>query len=159
MRTRTLIVGYVLVLLVLFGVGFLTIQPATAIEATVNCTPPFLSLEDPPPAEFRVTIKLPTPHKAEDIDPDSIWVEGIIQMKDVPDWPKVTKKFFAFKVDGPSLINWVILSKVGHMAPPPGTKVDVPVTVTGQLYDETPFQGTFEIAVMTEHASPPPPPP
>jgi len=156
MRTRTLIVGYVLVLLVLFGVGFLSIQPATAIEATVGITPPFVSIGDLPDTEFRVTIKLPTPHKPEDIDPDSIWVEGVIQMMDVPDWPKVTKKFFAFKVDGFSLYSH-ITSSLGHITP--GTKTDIDITVTGEFYTGTEdFTGTCTMTLMLNPPEEQPPP-
>jgi len=152
-----------LVSMVVFGLllgGVFTLQTqAQAIEATARCTPFFISLEDPPAEEFRITLTLPKPYKHEDIDPSTILVGGVVQMKDVPDWPKIKKKFFAFKVDGSSLMYYVVLPEIWHMTPPPGAKVDIDVTVTGQLYDETPFEGTFTLTVMTEHASPPPPPP
>ncbi|NIU11962.1 MAG: hypothetical protein GWN81_24645 [Phycisphaerae bacterium] len=78
-------------------------------------------------------------------------------MLDIPDWPKVTKKFFAFKVDGPSLYN-IVWSKAAHMGPSPGEKVDVDATVTGNFFDGTAFQGTCTMTFMVEHLSPPPPP-
>ena len=117
-----------------------------------------VSLEDPPPEYFRITVKLPAPYKAEDIDPSSILVGGIVQMATIPDWPKVTRNFFAFKVDGPSVVNYIIWPMIWHMAPAPGAKVDLPITVTGQLNDGNAFEGTCYITVMTEHASPPPTP-
>lgn len=161
MKPRALTIGYLLALLTLLGAGIIIVtQSPVPINADIRITPPFMSLEDPPPTEFRVTIKLPASsgYDPDDIDPDTILVEGIIQMKVAPDWPKTTKKFFAFNVDGASLVNWVIKPYIGHMAPLPGSKVDVPITVTGQFYDTTDFQGTAEITVHTEHASPPPPP-
>ena len=80
----------------------------------IACTLSMVSLEDPAPQDFRVTIKLPASsgYKPEDIDPATVRVEGIISMKPVPDWPKITKRFFAFKVDGSEVLDWVIWPKI-----------------------------------------------
>ena len=154
---KVLLVSMVIFALLIGGVFTLQTQAQT-IEATARCTPFFISLEDPPAEEFRITLTLPKPYKHEDIDPSTILVGGVVTMKDVPDWPKIKKNFFAFKIDGSSLMYYIVLPEIWHMAPPPGAKVDIDVTVTGQLYDATPFEGTFTLTVMTEHASPPPPP-
>jgi len=153
MKTRTLTIGCLLVLLTLLGVGIVVIQTQTTepIGVTVRLTPFMISEEDPPPEDFRVTISnLPAPYKPEDIVAETVKVEGIISIKPVPDWPKVQKSFFAFKVDGTELVN-SIWPKIWHMAPEPGTKVDVTITVTGQFYDETAFEGTCDMTFMTLH--------
>ena len=160
MKTRTLTIGYLLVLLTLFGVGILVTQTASAIEATAKCTPFFISLEDPILQEFRVTLTLPKPHKPEDINSSTILVGDVVPMKDVPDWPKITKKSFSFKVDGWSLMYGVVLPQIWHMAPPPHTRVDIDITVTGELYSGEAFAGTFTLTVFTEKPeldNPPPP--
>ncbi len=159
MKLRKLIIGYLLVFLTLFGVGILVIQPLAPVAVTVRATPPMVSLEDPPPPEFRVTIKIPASsgYEPEDINASTVRVEGTIEMMIVPDWPKVTKSFFAFRVDGPSLV-WAMKHKLPPHADP-GAKIDVPLTVTGKFNDNQDFAGTFYVTVLTEHASPPPPPP
>jgi len=158
MKTRTIAIGCSLVLLTLLGVAILIVQTLPSVDATVRVLPFMISEEDPAPDLFRVTVSLPksSGYTPADIDPATVRVEGI-PMTTIPDWPKVTKNFFAFKVDGPSLCN-VVWIKVWHMTPLPGEKVDVTITVTGQFYDETAFQGTCQMTFMTLHASPPPPP-
>jgi len=158
MKTRTHTIGYLLVLLTLLGVGILIVQTMASVTATVRITPFLISEEDPAPELYRVTMTLPksSGYKPSDIDPATVLVEGI-PMATIPDWPKVTKNFFAFKVDGPTLTD-IIWGKIWHIGPPPGSKTDVTITVTGQFYDTTTFQGTCQVTFMTLHASPPPPP-
>jgi len=156
---KILLVSMVVFALLMGGVFTLQTQAQT-IEATARCTPFHISLEDPPAEEFRITLKDLQPYKSGDIDPDTILVGGVVGMKGgVPDYPQIKKKFFAFKVIGEQLINWVVLPRIWHMAPAPGTKVDIDVTVTGQFYDGVPFEATFTLTVMTEHTNPPPPSP
>lgn len=161
MKPRNLTIGYALVLLMLLGVGVITIQTASAIGVTADCKPFFISLEDPIPQEFRITLKLPKPYKHEDIDPDSILVGGVVPMKEAPDWPKVKKNFFLFKVDGEQLMYLIVLPQIWHMQISPHTRVDIDVTVTGQLYGGEEFDGTFTLTIFTEkpeYDNPHPPP-
>jgi hypothetical protein len=161
MKTSKVLLISTLIFALLVG-GALTLQTqASVIPADVRCTPFTVSLDDPIPAEFRITIKLPNPYSPEDIDPDSILVGGVVPMKPVPDWPKTTNKFFAFKVDGYQLMYWVVLPQIWHMGVPPKTWVDIDVTVTGQLYSSEAFEGTFTLRVRTENPENPalPPPP
>jgi hypothetical protein len=157
MKTKTIMIGSLLLLITLFAASILVIQTTATVEATVRITPLMLSEEDGAPSEFRVNVKLPASsgYTPADIDPEKVAVEGI-PMKTVEDWPKVTRNFFAFKVDGPSLYN-LIWNKVGHVTP--GIKVNVDVTVTGSFKDSTDdFAGTCTITFMTMHLDPPPPP-
>lgn len=149
MKPRNLTIGCALVILMLLGAGVLAIQTASAIGATADCKPFFISLEDPCPEEFRITIKLPKPYKHEDIDPESIRVGGFDVMKDVPDWPKVKKNFFAFKAEGWKMMDWIVRLGIPHMTPH-GEKVDIDVTVTGLVGGEA-FEGMFTLTVMTMH--------
>lgn len=159
MKTYKVLLISMLALAVLIG-GVFTLQTqASVIQANVRCTPFTLSLIDPTPMEFRLTLSLPKPHKPDDIDGTSILVGGVVGMKLVPDWPKITNKFFAFKIDGEELMYWVILPQLWHMAPPPRTWVDIDITVTGQLYSGEAFEDTFTLRVRTENPENPEPPP
>jgi len=133
----------------LMGGIFTLLTQAESVPADVRCTPFFISLEDPGSEEFRITIKLPKPYKHEDIDPESIRVGGFDVMKDVPDWPKVKKTFFAFKAEGWKMMDWIVRLGIPHMTPH-GERVDIDVTVTGLVGGEA-FEGMFTLRVMTMH--------
>lgn len=161
MKTYKVLLISILAFALLVGGLFTPQTQANTIQADVQCTPFFISLEDPIPQEFRITLKLPKPYKHEDIDPSTILVGGVVPMKEVPDWPKIKKNFFAFKVDGEQLMYWIVLPQIWHMAPPPHTRVDIDVTVTGQLYNGEAFEGTFTLTIFTEkpeYDNPHPPP-
>jgi len=159
MKTYKVLLISILAFALLTG-GLVTLQTqALTIEATAKCTPPRVSLEDPAPGEFKITLTLTNPYKHEDIDPSTLLVGEVVPMKEVEDWPKIKKRYFAFKVDGALMMYWVVMPRIWHMAPPPATWVDIDITVTGQLYDGTPFEGTFTLKVRTESNNPYPPPP
>jgi hypothetical protein len=161
MKTYKVLLISTLAFALLIG-GIFTLQTqASVIQADVRCTPFVLSLDDPTPAEFRITIGLPKPYTPEDIDGSTILVGGLVGMKPVPDWPKITKKFFAFKINGVELMDWVIWPHIWHITPPPQPKtwVDIDITVTGELYSGEAFQGTFTMRVRTENPENPEPPP
>jgi hypothetical protein len=162
MKTIKMILISVIVFGLLIG-GVITLRTLAPepIPVDVTCHPFFISEEDPVPQEFRITLKLPKPYKHEDIDPSTILVEGLVPMKAVPDWPKVKRTFFAFKVDGEQLMYWVVYPRVWHMQPLPHTRVDIDLTVTGSLYTSETFEGTFTLTVFTlkpELNNPHPPP-
>jgi hypothetical protein len=142
-----------LVSMVVFGLligGVFTLQTRADIEATATCIPPRVSLEDPAPESAKITLTLPKKYSHEDIDPSTLLVGGIVPMLEEEGWPKIKKNYFKFKVDGESLMNWVVLPEIWHMTPPPATWVEVDIAVTGTLYDGTPFEGSFTLMVRTE---------
>ena len=139
--------------MVVFGLligGVFTLQTRAQIEATAKCTPPRVSLEDPAPESFKITLTLPNHYSHEDIDPSTLLVGGVVPMMEEEGWPKIKKNYFKFKVDGEQLMYWVVLPQIWHMTPPPATWVDVDITVTGELYDGTPFEGSFTLMLRTE---------
>ncbi len=154
---------HLLVTTVIFGLllgGLLVLQTrANTLQAEASCSPPRYALEDPAPEMFAITLKLPKSYNHEDIDPSTLLVGGVVPMEAEEGWPKIKKNYFKFKVDGQQLVYWVILPQIWHMAPAPATWVDIDLTVTGELYDGTPFQGTFTLPIRTEDTDPPPPPP
>jgi len=132
--------------------GMLTLQvQADIVTAAARCTPQLISLSGPGPNQFHITLELPEPYEPEDIDPNTISVGGACPILPKTNWPKIQKNSFAFKIDGEQLINWVVKPRICHMAPPPGTKVDIEISVTGQFYSGIAFQGVFTLTVMTEH--------
>ncbi len=152
-----------LVTAVIFGLllgGMLVLQTrANTLQAEASCVPPRYALEDPTPESFQITLKLPKPYNHEDIDPSTLLVGGVASMEAEEGWPKIKRNYFKFKVDGQQLVYWCILPQIWHMAPAPATWVDIDITITGQLYDGTPFQGTVTLPIRTEDTDPPPPPP
>jgi len=154
-----------LISMVIFGLllgGLFTLQITAAIvDVTAKCSPPRVSMEDPIPLSHQITLTLPKSYESEDIDPSTLLVGGVVPMLEEEGWPKVKKTTFRFKVDGEQLWFWVVYPQIWHMAPPPATWVDVDITVTGQFYDGTAFEGTFTLLVRTEandnnHGIPPP---
>jgi len=132
--------------------GMLTLQvQADTITATAKCTPLLISLSGPGPNQFHITLELPKSYEPEDINPNTVTVGGTCPILPKTNWPKIQKKSFTFKVDGWCLINGVVKPRICHMAPPPGTKIDIEIPVTGQLYSGRAFQGVFTLTVMTEH--------
>ena len=142
-----------LVSMVIIGLSlgsFLILQSqATTIEATASIAPHRYGLDDPIPMEFRITVRLPNQYNHEDIDPSTLLVGGLVPMKDVPDWPKIKKRGFSFKIDGPSFMDWVVWPRVWHMTPGPREWVPLDITVAGELYDGTQFEGAFTFYVRT----------
>mgnify|MGYP001083486073 FL=1 len=158
MKTFKVLLISMFIFALLMGGLFIVQTQASTIEATAKCVPPRWSLEDPAPESFKITLTLPKPYKHEDIDPSTLLVGEVVPMMEEEGWPKIKKNYFKFKVDGEQLLYWVVLPRIWHMAPPPATWVDIDIAVTGQLYDETPFEGTFTLLVRTESLNPGPPP-
>jgi hypothetical protein len=119
-------------------------------------------MEDPIPEYFTITLSgFPNPYTPEDVDPDTLLVGGIVEMAEIEDWPKTTRKTFRFKVHGDELMYWVVLPDIWHMAYPPHTRVDVDIPVEGQFDGGETFQGTCTLTVFTEkpeYDNPLPPP-
>jgi hypothetical protein len=159
MKTSKLLLVTTVIFGLLLGGLFVLQTRASTLQAEASCVPPRYALEDPTPESFKITLKLPRPYNHEDIDPSTLLVGGVVSMQTEEGWPKIKKNDFKFKVDGHQLVYWVILPEIWHMAPAPATWVDIEITVTGQLYDGTSFEGTFTLPVRTEDTDPPPPPP
>ncbi len=162
---KLLLISVVIFGLLLGGVGVLQTR-ANVVPLTAKITPPTYSMEDPIPENLMITLSdFPTPYKPEDIDPDTLLVEGLVEMAPVvgesDEWPKITKKTFKFKVYGDELMYWVVLPYVWHMGYPPHTRVDIDMLVEGQFYTGESFQGTCTLTVFTEkpeYDDPLPPP-
>ena len=143
-----------LISMVIFGLllgGVFSLQTTAAVvDATVKCTPPRVSLEDPIPSDHKITLTLPKPYDHEDINPSTLLVGGVVLMLEEDGWPKIKKKYFKFKVDGEELWSWVILPLMNPNGYPPATWVPIDITVTGMIYDGPEFAGTFTLMVRTE---------
>ena len=136
---------------------------AETIEAIVKYEPKFLDLAEPYPTRtFEALIKFEAPDElyATNIDPATVLLEGVLPpiRTGVDEHPPQFEAVF----DGYSVVNFVIWPKLIHMGimPDPKKPTWVYLTITGQLYDETPWQGTDKVAVrVTANPLPPPPPP
>jgi len=149
MKTYKLLVVYGLVFTILMG-GILILKTrANTIQAVVQIRPWSISLEDMGPEQFTMKIALPNGNNHEDIDPESIRIEGFDVTKDDPDYPKVKKKYFKFLADGSKMMDWVINGGIWHMAPGPGEFVYLDLTLTGEVGGQE-FAGTFTLRVIAE---------
>jgi len=100
-------------------------------------------------------------YKPEDIDPRTVLIEGVLGPKGGPkrtwivhDW-ELRKWVLRFQVSGGDLID-LLWSKISHMGIP-GPSATIPLTVTGYLYDGTPFAGTGYMNVLIPTEPPPNP--
>jgi hypothetical protein len=160
MKTSRVLLISTLIFALLVGGAFTLQILASTINVRARCAPHRLNLENPPPALVYITLWKFDPYLNSDVDPDTILVGGVVPLKEMPGVsPHLTDIHFKFYVDGQKLFYWVIWPAVWHMAPPSKTWVHIDITVTGQFYDSTPFEGTFTISVKTEGAVTPPPPP
>jgi hypothetical protein len=162
MKTKTIIIGSLLLLITLFAGSLIVIQTIATVSVTLRITPFTLTEEDGAPPLFHVKIKVPpsSGYTTAEIDPTTVRVEGLSMVPKPEDWEKdykVTKSFFAFMVNGQDLYN-TIWQKAAHMQPLPGEKVNVDVTATGKFTDNTDFTGTCTMIFMTLREDPPPNP-
>jgi hypothetical protein len=162
MKTKkpTLIISIVIIGLMLGGALALQSR-ADTLAVDVFITPWVVSLEDMGPEQFQVRISLPNGYNHGDIDPDSIRIDGRDVTKDDPDYPKIKKNYFKYLADGSKVMSWIILPRVWHMSPGPSEHIWLTLMLTGELYDDTPFEGPFDIRVIAEtddnsHGVPPP---
>jgi len=162
MKTKTILIGSLLLLMTLFAASLIVMQTTGQIPVDVRITPFNLNTEDEGPNLFRVTIKVPASSgkTTADIDPTSVTVEGLSMVPTPEDWEadyKVTKNFFAFMVNGGDLYD-IIFDKATHMGPSPGEKVGVPITVTGEFMSDGAFVGTCTVylATLLPDVDPPP---
>ena len=157
MRVGRLAIGYSLIFIVLTSFAVLTIQSAPTLTLQGFIYPYKVNLEEPAPSKFYVFMwfKWGSGGRVRDIDPSTLRIEGTVAPLPGSAW---NFWFLAgFAVDGAELVD-VIWILVYHMGIPPGAYEPVPLTITGQLYDGTPFEGTFTVKVYHPNPGPPPPP-
>ena len=145
MRTSLVPMVYVLGLSLVVGVLVLTALPAASgIDTeTVNINPETLNLKSKG-TWITVDIELPEGYDVEDIDVTTVRVETVPAA-----WSNVEGNKLMAKFDRQTVINY-IWNRLCHMGivPLPKEGVEVELTITGKLYDGTPFEGSDTIRVI-----------
>jgi hypothetical protein len=157
MKLSKLAVGYSLIFIVLTSFAVLAIQSAPTLTIKGFIVPKKVKLDKPAPSKFYVFVwfRGRSGPSVGDIDPSTLLIEGVVAP--LPGSAHHFWFLFCFAVDGTELVD-MIWMKVYHMGIPPGKQRKVPLTITGQLYDGTPFEGTLTVKVYHPNPGPPPPP-
>jgi len=160
------------VLTLVFGVAFAVLLGATllmpaataVIEAfSVQFEPKTMDLDNPEEI-VTVTIKFKSSHGEDqlvvNINTDTVLLEGSLPPISGSNSTGTQPPSYSCSFDGYSVrdIVWTKIYHVGMIPNPQGNYV-VDLTITGNLYDGTPFTGTGHIQVKGGHSSSPPPPP
>jgi len=161
MKARKLTIFSITIIALLLCATTFAIINATSplIAEQVKITPKPFDLENPDGVTVQVKLSLDDLPVVDQIDPDTVLLEGFI----APTSTWITgppPNFFAL-FDGSIVAGWVMV-KVAHMGlttPRPWVPIKIPLRITGLLYDETPWEGTGEIKVYLPDCPPPPPPP
>ena len=164
--------GYATTLIFLFMFSLLLVASlllsagvAETIEAKVKYAPERMDLAEPCGGvkkwiEAEIRFVEPNEMRVSEINFSTILLEGVLSplngtAEEVP--PRYVARFNPCAV-----VDYVIWPKLMHMGiqPDPRKPTWVYLTVTGKLYDGTPWQGSGKIAVrVTANPVPPPPPP
>jgi len=152
MRKHTVLTVFVLAFSLIIGIQVVTTQVmANSIVAGVDIDPDTLNLKSNG-IFVTVYIELPEGYSAEDIDLETVYLEGIPAMTDSTygfvkdpdlmdhDGDGILERMVKF--DRATVINLLIQ----HMSPQ--VKQKVSLTVTGNLNDGTPFRGSDTINVL-----------
>jgi len=166
MKSSGLTVVFSAVLILLF-VGTLLIPAATATIAAKSVTfePKDMDLYDPEEL-VTATIRFSAAHgedqRVVEIDTTTVLLEGTVPAIPESNSTGTKPPEYRCDFDGPSVrdVIWLKIYHVGMVPNPQGNYI-VDLTITGNLYDGTPFTGTGHIQVKPHkgHSSPPPPPP
>ncbi len=164
MKPTALTVVFAAVLIFL-SVGTLLMPGVTAlIEAfSVTFEPKTMDLNNPDEL-VTATIRFKAA-KGEDqlvveINTSTVLLEGTVPAVTGSNSTGTSPPEYRCDFDGPSVRNvmWLKIYHVGMPPNPQGNYV-VDLTITGELYDGTPFTGTGHIQVKPKKTSSPPPPP
>ena len=166
MKSSGLTVVFSAVLILLF-VGTLLIPVATATIAAKSVTfePKDMDLYDPEEL-VTATIRFSAAHgedqRVVEINTTTVLLEGTVPPIPGSNSTGAKPPEYRCDFDGYSVrdVMWLKIYHVGMVPNPQGNYV-VDLTITGNLYDGTPFTGTGHIQVKPHkgHSSPPPPPP
>ncbi len=165
MKSKVSIAVFSVALLVLILGTFLIPAVEATIEAfSVTFEPKTMDLYDPDEL-ITVTIKFKPAHgedqRVVEIDTTTVLLEGSVSP--IPGSNITGTKPFEYRCDFDGYaVRDVLWMKIYHdgMPPNPQGNYVVHLTITGNLYDTTPFSGTGIIQVRpSHHSSPPPPPP
>ena len=161
-RALTLIFSALLTVLIV-GTLLMPAATATIVADTVDFEPKRMDLYDPDEI-VTTTIRFRTAHgeseRVVEINTSTVLLEGTLPPITGSNSTGTKPPEYICDFDGYSVrdIMWLKIYHVGMEPNPQGNYV-VDLTITGNLYDGTPFTGTGHIQVKPKKASSPPPNP
>ena len=143
MRKRLLLMAYGLCLSLIIVVLISTTPSAAITTEKVEIHPETLNLESKG-RWITVLTSLPEEYELSDINVTTVRL-GIIPAA----WGKVEGNKLMVKFDRQMVIDYIWAYKLYHMQIPlPQEGVEVDLTLSGELYDGTPFEGSGTIRVI-----------
>ncbi len=167
-RKLTLISGALLALLVVGTFVLISsIGQEPLIADQVKFTPKHIDMQNTPyldvGVKLTVGVEPDTESVVEEVDPSTVQLEGMIAP--TSSWieydDKGKPKRFHAEFAGAAVkgVIWHIIGHMGLTMPKPWNPLPIPLTITGQLYDGTQWEGTANIVVLNWAGGDPPPPP
>ncbi|TET18872.1 hypothetical protein E3J74_08825 [Candidatus Bathyarchaeota archaeon] len=145
MKTRRLtVLSLILLAALLVGAIAINATAAKTLKLKVKWKPPDYLLDSNPPDPWNAEMWLTGDHDFTEIDPTTIWLEGIYSPEYDP-YPSENKPRLVVPFDGYDVLIALML-KVGHMVP--GGEYRVYLEITGELNDGTPFAGKSGISLL-----------
>lgn len=165
MKLGALTLVFSVVLVVLFvGTLFMPVATATIEAFSVTFEPKRMDLyypDDFVTATIRFKASKGEDQRVVEINTSTVLLEGTVPAESGSNSTATQPPEYRCDFDGPSVrdVMWLKIYHVGMEPNPQGNYV-VDLTITGNLYDGTPFTGEGHIQVKPKvHHSPPPPPP
>ena len=167
-RTKTL---FSLTLLTLLVVGTVVLLSSTGQEPIIaeqtKFTPKHIDMQNTGILDVGVKLTVgeepDTVSVVEEVDPSTVLLEGAVApINTWIEYDKVGKpKRFHAEFDGNAVkgLIWHLIGHMGLTMPKPWNPIPIQLTVTGQLYDGTPWEGTGTVLIENWASGGPPPPP
>lgn len=159
-RTLTLLSLTIVVLLIVGTFAFIRIGASELLIADqVKIEPKPFDIYNGDDVIVQVKLFIGKTPVVDQIDPDTVLLEGAVIPTDT--WTTRAPPNFYAQFDGSWVADhlWAKIIHEGITRPHPWTPIKIPLTITGELYDGTPWEGVGEIKVYIHNPGPPPPPP
>lgn len=163
--TSLTLVFSILLILLFAGTLLLPAATATIVAKSVDFEPKYMDLTDPEEI-VTATIRFSAAHgedqRVVEINTSTVLLEGTLAPIPGSNSTGTKPPEYRCDFDGPSVRD-ILWLKIYHNGMPPNPQGNyvVDLTITGDLYDGTPFTGIGHIQVKPHkgHSPPPPPPP
>jgi hypothetical protein len=145
------LISLALMVTILVGAVAILATPPTVVGANVRCNPRYFEMEGQP-NKLEVQIRLKGGHSVDEINPNTILLEGMYS----PQKTEVNRKTLVATFRGGD-VRSAIETKLGHMSAEPG-RYRVQLEISGYLteeYGSLPFSGSGRVTVTVPPELPP----
>lgn len=149
-KKLTLISLALLVTLLVGAIAIIVVSAPKELKLKVKWTPRNYLLDNLAPDPWDAELYFAPPRPLDEIDPETIRLEGIYQPVSAPYLSTKTNRLIV-PFDGYEVLGALLL-KAGHLAP---GEYRILLEITGQLIDGTPFSGKGGINLIVPENPPP----